>query len=513
MSDARDDLQLDVRPLVQKLGKPPADWQRRDLVDLCLTSGIRVVSFRYPSFDGKLRELRLPVTDRASLDRLLAAGERADGSSLFPGLFEVGASDLYVVPVYRHAFLDPWGADELHVVCRFAGRDGAPSPLTPDTVLAHTVGRLRQATGLELLALAELEHYLILDRGDDRFTGRAQRNYHQSEPFLHGRAIADEILRLAAALTGRVKYVHAEVGYIDRVASGEPELDGRRAEQFELELDLMPVEDLAAWLPVLRWMMRVAAHRHGASLTFVPKLDEGMAGSGMHLHLALTRDGRNIIHAADGGLSDEARRLVGGLLGHAAPLAAFGNTVASSYLRLVPGQEAPTRLSWGESHRGAMIRVPLSFATAERLDLPMNPGEAGRYPPNVARPTIEYRTPDGSAFPHLLLAAVTACIEDGLRSDEALAIARRTEIAAGAPEPALGGLEPLPTSAVAAARSLESHRTFFEERGFPARLLDLVARNLRNEADEDLTDRLRRLPAAERLAESRRLMHKDLHKH
>jgi len=40
-----------------------------------------------------------------------------------------------------------------------------------------------------------------------------------------------------------------------------------------------------------------------------------------------------------------------------------------------------------------------------------------------------------------------------------------------------------------------------------------VVGHLRAEADEDLSARLRGLPAAERLVESRRLMHKDLHKH
>ncbi|KAB2960914.1 MAG: hypothetical protein F9K18_10995, partial [Thermoanaerobaculia bacterium] len=356
MSEPGFDPAHDLRPLVRRIGKPPEQWRRRDLATVCLEDGIRMVDFRYPSFDGKLRELRVPVASAAQLDRVLAAGERVDGSSLFPGVFESRASDLYVVPVYRWAFLDPWASDELHVVCRFAGRDGAPAP-TPDNLLARAAQALAAASGLDLAALAELEYYLILERDDERFTGRSQRNYHQSAPYLHGRAIADEILRTTAALTGCVKYGHAEVGYIDRLESGDPELDGRRVEQHEVELDLVPIEDLGCWLSVLRWLVRTIADRHGASATFVPKLDEGMAGSGMHLHLALMRQGRNVMLGADGELSLEARRLVGGLLRHAAPLAAFGNTVAGSYLRLVPNQEAPTRLTWGRADRSALLQT------------------------------------------------------------------------------------------------------------------------------------------------------------
>lgn len=515
MPDSSFDPARDVRPLVRRLGKPPAEWRRRDLAAMALADGIRVVNFRYASFDGKLRKLRLPVASPAYLDRILAAGERVDGSSLFPGLLESGASDLYVVPVYRWAFLDPWAPDELHVVCRFADRSGAPSPLTPDNILAQAAAGLTAASGFALHALAELELYLILERRDERFTGRSQRNYHQSSPYLHGHAIADEILRLAAAVAGCVKYCHAEVGYIDRLASSDPELDGRRVEQYEVELDLVPIEDLGCWLPVLRWLVRRIADRHGASVTFVPKLDEGMAGSGMHLHLALERAGVNVMRGADGELSEPARRLIGGLLRHAAPLAAFGNTVAGSYLRLVPDQEAPTHLCWGRSDRSALLRVPLDFASAGRLDLAMNPDEDGDYPASLARPTVELRSPDGSAFPQLLLAAVALAVGDGLADPAALDLATATEARGGRvarPEIA-AGLGQLPRSAVEAARRLEGERAFFERGGFPPRLIDRVIGHLRAEADEDLSARLRRMPAADRLAESRRLMHKDLHKH
>ena len=502
----------DARPLVRRLGKLPAAWTRADLVRYCLETGIRIINFRYPSLDGKLRELRLPVNDRAYLERILAAGERVDGSSLFPGIFPTGASDLYAVPVYRWAFHNPWAADELDIVCRFANAEGKPSPRTPDNVVAAAAQRFRDATGAELLALAELEFYLILGREDDRFGGESQRHYHQSSPYLHGRAVADEILRRVTAATGGVKYCHSEVGYIDRLESGEPELDDRRVEQYELEMRLMPVEDLACWLTVARWLIREVAARHGASVTFVPKLDQGMAGSGLHLHLAVERKGRNTVGGEDGELSDDGLGLVGGLLQWAEPLTAFGNTVTGSYLRLVPGQEAPTRVCWGRRDRSALVRVPLDFSTGRRLDRTMNPEEPGEYPKDLSRPTIEYRSPDGSAFTHLLLAAVTLAAEHGLTEPSARDAARvLTADAAKAVSPE--DLRRLPASAVAAARSLRQHRDFFEEAGMPSPLVDFVVARLEAEADEDLAARLRLLPAGERLAESRRLMHKDLHKH
>jgi glutamine synthetase len=507
-----DDYSADIRPLVRKLGKPPELWKRKDLYDLCLSEGIKVVNFRYPALDGKLKELRLPVNSPEYLERLLTAGERVDGSSLYPKLFAASESDLYVVPVYRWAFLNPWAPDELDIVCRFADSEGNPCAVTPDNLLDAAAARFRERTGAELYALAELEFYLFTRPERTQFTSRVQRNYHQSGPYLHSRPIADDVLRVVGEVTGLVKYCHSEVGYMDRIESDEPEIDGCRVEQYELEFDLMPIQDLGCWLTVARWLIREIANRHDATATFLPKLDEGMAGNGMHLHLAVYRNGRNAMNDDEGGLSDDALRLVGGLLRHAATTTAFANTVAASYLRLVPGQEAPTRVCWGFRNRASLIRVPLGFAAPRRLDQVMNPRETGGYPEGLARPTVEYRSPDGSAFAHLLLVAVTICAEEGIMAPESIHIARSLEVLPDRPAE-LDSYEQLPETAVAAAQTLERGRSFFEKRGVPSRLIDIVIEKVRDESDVGLTEKLRALPAAERLVASRRLMHKDLHKH
>ena len=509
---AKRSFEHDVRPLVRMLGKPPEEWQRADLVELCLREGVRVINFRYPALDGKLKELRLPISSRAYLERILTTGERVDGSSLVPGLLEASESDLYVLPVYRWAYLNPFEPDELEIVCRFADRGGEPAANTPDNVLAAAAERFHASTGARLDALAELEFYVFTQPESERFEGRPQRNYHQSSPYLHSRPIVDEIVRVVSEVTGRVKYCHSEVGYIKRIDSDEPEIDGCRVEQYELEFDLMPIEDLGAWLTVARWLIRDIVNRHGATVTYLPKLDEGMAGSGMHLHLAVRRDGRNVMTRDDGELSDDALRLIGGILGQAGPLTAFGSTVAASYLRLVPGQEAPTRICWGSRNRSSLVRVPLDFGGTRRLDQVMNPDEKGDYPAHLARPTIEYRSPDGSAFPQLLLAAVTLCAEHGLTAPDTLELARGLEVSHDQGRP-LESFQQLPDTAVAAAAALREGRAFFEQLGLPARMIDHVVAKLDEEKDTGLTERLRRLPAAERLKASRRLMHKDLHKH
>lgn len=507
--------QDDVRPLVRRLGKLPAEWQRADLMRLCLEDGVRVLNLRYASLDGKLKELRVPVNNREYLERILAAGERVDGSSLFPGLLDTGKSDLYVVPVYRWAFLNPWAADELDIVCRFVNQDGQPCPQTPDNLLFNTAARLHASTGLRLYGLAELEYYLILQREHERFAGKFQRNYHQSAPYLHGRAIADEMLRVVSSVCGGIKYAHSEVGYCDLLESDDPELNGRRVEQYEIEFDLQPVEELATWIAVARWLVRCVADRHGASATFLPKLHEEMAGSGMHFHLALFEAGKNVMHDATGELSGAALQLIGGILRHATTLAAFGNTIAASYLRLVPDQEAPTRVCWGRSNRSSLVRVPLAFNLLQRTDSLFNPDEQGEFPPGLARPTAEIRSPDGSAFVNPLLAAIALCTEDGLLDTTSQGYARGLQVEGNIfqqPE-MLKRLERLPSTAVAAGNMLGEQRGWYEERGFPPKLIDIVLAKLADEDDAALSLEFDALPPAERGKRMLRLMHKDLHKH
>ena len=163
-----------------------------------------------------------------------------------------------------------------------------------------------------------------------------------------------------------MKYAHAEVGYIDSVRSDLPLLAGRRAEQHEIELLTRPIEEMGDLIGLARWIIRNVAHRNGMLATFAPKIEEGVAGNGLHFHMELMKDGQNIM-SDDGrrACRPDARKLIGGLVDYASTLSAFGNTVASSFLRLVPNQEAPTRICWSHNNRSALIRVPLGWSEAE----------------------------------------------------------------------------------------------------------------------------------------------------
>lgn len=502
-------------PLSIFLDKDPHGFTRADMLRVISEYNIERFTFHYTGIDSQLKELKLPFGTIRQAEHILAAGERVDGSSLFKGLVDTSESDLYVVPSYRTAFISPFDERSLNFICRFLNRQGEPAPFTPDNVLAIAHGRFQERTGMEFHALGELEFFLVGDPGLHAYEPPRQSGYHASSPFFKYGPLVDEMARYIVQITGLVKYAHAEVGFIETVRSDRPDLAGKRAEQHEIELLTCPVEEMGDVVALSRWIIRNVAYRRGMLATFVPKLEEGVAGNGFHFHMELLRRGTNLMVGPDGRLSVEALKLIGGLVRYAPTLSAFGNTVASAFLRLVPNQEAPTRICWSDANRSALIRVPLGWAETPDLAPRINPAERVPYSDERGRQTVEIRSPDGSALYHLLLAGLTTAAEYGLTQDGTSDLALRTKITGNifSDQELLERLEPLPGSCVAAARLLGENRRMYEEFGvFPACVIDYVIDLLMREDDASLNSSLAKMTADERLTATRHVMHRDIHR-
>ena len=276
-----------------------------------------------------------------------------------------------------------------------------------------------------------------------------------------------------------------------------------------------PIEEVGDNLIQARWLIRNIAYKYGCVATFAPKLKEGIAGTGLHVHMKLMQNGKNVMTDKTGELSKQAKKLIGGLCTYADSLTAFGNTVSSAYLRLVPNQEAPTRICWSDLNRSAMIRVPLGWSKTSNLASKLNGQEDSGLKEPVDRQTIEFRSPDGSAIIHLLMAGITLAAEWGLTHPESLKIARERYVSGNIfkNDKLLQKLAALPGSCVESARILLEKRGLYERKHiFPKSIIEHVAESLRAENDEHMNEFLVDLPADDRLQETRRIMHKDLHR-
>jgi glutamine synthetase len=423
---------------------------------------------------------------------------------------------LYVVPVYKTAFLNPFDDTSLDFVCRYLTPEGELASFTWDNILLKADSLFRRNSGLGLFAMGEIEFFLIGAPRAQIFPAQKQAGYHASSPFVKSGPILDEMVRCLTQVTGSVKYAHSEVGYIDKIRSDSTELDGKQAEQMEIEMFPTPIDEAADNVVLARWLIRNIAYRHGCVVTFTPKIEEGIAGNGLHFHLELSDNGRNVMTDGDGGLSTQAKRLIGGLCAYADSLTAFGNTVSSAYLRLVPGQEAPTRICWSDLNRSAMIRVPLAWSKVSDLSLKLNPQQRTRFQRSDSRQAVELRSPDGSALVHLLLAGIAMAVDWGMATDESLDLAEKLYVAGDIyRNPRIAETLPsLPGSCVESSRILLAKRQLYERNDiFPPSVIEHNAALLAAEDDENLNQYLSELPENTRQTESRKVMHKDIHRY
>lgn len=455
---------------------------KADLVKYCLENQVEIINFHYCGWDGRIKTLNFIVRDEEHLTNILEAGERVDGSSLFP-FVEAGKSDLYVVPRYRTAFRDPFSeVPTVGVLCSFFDRDGVPFESSPEYVLRKAHRAFQEKTGLKMQTMGELEYYIIAS-DDGMYPIADQKGYHESAPFNKFSDLRVEAVRYITQVGGMVKYAHSEVGNFRQ--------DGKIYEQNEIEFLPVDIEDAADQLVLAKWVMRRLAYKHGVTITFAPKITAGKAGSGMHVHCKFTRDGKSVM-VENGDITDIVRKAIAGYMDAGTSLTAFGNPHPLSFMRLVPNQEAPTSLCWSFSNRSALVRVPLGWTGRTDMAAQCNPGEKQLEKDFSDKATFEWRASDATANTYLLMAALCAAARHGFEMPDALDVARKTYVGLGVNIHAAGNdalrqsLEQLPASCSQAADALDGDREIYTSEGvFSDAMLDYLISNLKSFTHED----------------------------
>ena len=476
---------MNANPIVRSIRKQPSEFTLEDIVGYVRDNAIEMINFMYPGGDGRLKTLNFTVNSCDYLETILKCGERVDGSSLF-SFIEAGSSDLYVVPRFSTAFLNPFSEiPTLCLLCSFFDKDGNPLASAPEHTLVKASDAFTQATGMEFHAMGELEYYVI-SVSENKFPAIDQRGYHESAPFVKTGDFRQRCMNAIARCGGQIKYGHSEVGNFT--------LDGLNYEQNEIEFLPVPAVEAADQLMVAKWVIRNMAWREGLDVTFSPKIISGKAGSGLHIHMRMMKNGRNMM-VADGKLSDDARRMIAGMMDVAGAITAFGNKNPLSYFRLVPHQEAPTNICWGDRNRSVLVRVPLGWTAGADMCHTANPQQPHTDTDTSGKQTVEMRSPDGSADIYQLLAGLCVACRHGFEMPDALEVAQRTYVNVNIHDKVnaerLSQLSTLPDSCVASAAVLERQREVFESQGvFSRSMIDGILKQLRAFGDADLRERI-----------------------
>ncbi|MGP1447181.1 MAG: glutamine synthetase family protein [Candidatus Limimorpha sp.] len=468
--------------LVRYLQKPASDFTRADIIRYCEENEVEFVNFHYCGWDGKLKTLNFVIESAEHLEGILSAGERVDGSSLFP-FIEAGKSDLYVIPKYRTAFRNPFSEiPTVDLLCSFYNREGEPFESSPEYILHKAHLAFQETTGLKMETMGELEYYIIAD-DEEIYPVADQRGYHESAPFNKFTNYRVEAMRLIAQAGGQIKYGHSEVGNFTH--------GGKIYEQNEIEFLPVNIEDAADQLVVAKWIMRQLAYEYGVTLTFAPKITVGKAGSGMHVHCKFTKDGKSMM-LKNGELTDECKKAIAGFMEAGTSLPAFGNPNPLAFMRLVPHQEAPTSLCWSFSNRSALVRVPLGWVNnGKDMAASCNPLEKPSAKDFSEKQTFEWRASDGTADMYLLMAALCTAARHGFEIPNGLEIAEKTYVGVNIHDESnkkiQESLEQLPDSCVAAAKELAKDRAIYSAKGvFSDNIIDYMIKFLTDFNDANL---------------------------
>ena len=484
-------LEYNINPLVAGIGKMPSEFTKKDIIDYVVGHNVRIVNFRYVASDGRLKTLNFPVTNLEYLDSILSFGERVDGSSLFPYI-SASSSDLYVIPRFSTAYIDPFSEiPALGLLCSYFTKDGKPLESAPEYTLRKAHNAFREVTGYEFECMGELEYYVVAE-DDNMYPAPNQRGYHESSPFTKFEQFRTEAMQMIAKVGGQIKYGHSEVGNFT--------LNGKIYEQNEIEFLVSPVESAADQLVMAKWILRTLGYQYGLEVTFAPKITAEKAGSGLHFHTRMVKDGHSVM-LRDGTLSPDARKAIAGYMTCASSLTAFGNTNPTSYFRLVPHQEAPTSICWGDRNRSVLVRVPLGWTGHSDMSAIANNLPENSNPEMPSKQTVEMRSADCSADIYSMMAGLVTAARIGfeMEPDEAMALAESTyvdvNIHDSRNEFLLNSLAQLPASCWESADELEKHRTLYEAKGvFCPSMIDGTIAALRCFDDKNIRESIKENP-------------------
>ena len=339
-------------------------------------------------FSDVLGTLKSVAIAPAELENAFDEGIGFDGSAI-EGFARITESDMLAKPDPATFSILPWRTEApgaARMFCDITMPDGSPSHSDPRNVLRRTLDKAAKM-GYTCYTHPEIEFFLFKSQPEKGVAPVPvdQGGYFDHTPAVVGHDFRRQAITLLEAMGISVEFSHHEG------APGQQEIDLRYADALSTADNIM----------TFRHVIKEVALEQGFYASFMPKPFTDHPGSGMHTHVSLFEGEKNAFFdaSAEFNLSKTGRSFIAGILKHAAEMTAITNQWVNSYKRLQGGGEAPALINWGQSDRGALVRIPM-------------------YKPNKENSTrIELRSLDSACNPYLAFAVMLAAglkgIEDG----------------------------------------------------------------------------------------------------
>lgn len=355
---------------------------------------IRLLSVEYVDFGGISRGKALTADQ---LEDFLENGIGFAKGNFMMTVFDTFASDATykahsgeakLVPDLQTFAVPPYA----NRIARFMGELKNPDGSSWELCPRHTFRRLlerAEGMGYKYAGGGEME-FNVVRRENGSITPWISAGIQSQHGLEIGEELLTEIADSVEAMNVKVTKTHVEGGGI---YGGHFEIDLHHQFGLKCADDIVTFRDAA----------KAIAYRRGLIATFLGKVADPFAGSGMHLHSSLSdpETGKNLFVDPNDdrklGLSQLCYYFIGGILEHTRSLCAAVAANVNSYKRLIhPGHWAADGVFYASGHRGAAVRIPQ---------------HAGKF--DTAH--VEFRIPDPACNPYIAFACILAAGMDGIK--------------------------------------------------------------------------------------------------
>lgn len=357
-------------------------YSKEDILAMVEENGVKFIRLQFTDILGTLKNVA--ITDR-QLEKALNNQCMFDGSSI-NGFVRVEESDMYLRPDLDTFVIFPWRPQQgkvARLICDVYMPDGTPFEGDPRYILKKAINKA-EAMGYTMNVGPECEFFLfeVDNDGNPTLKTNDKGSYFDLGPIDLGENARRDMTLALEDMGFEIETSHHEV------AAGQNEIDFKYADA------LVTADNVTTF----KYVVKSIAQRHGLYATFMPKPLHGVNGSGMHVNISLIKDGKNAFYNEEDqlGLSSVAYNFIAGVLKHIKEICPITNPLVNSYKRLVPDYEAPVYIAWSAKNRSPLIRVPSAR------------GEGTR---------IEFRSPDPSSNPYLVLACLLLAGLEGIKDN------------------------------------------------------------------------------------------------
>ena len=357
-------------------------YSKEDILAMVEENGVKFIRLQFTDILGTLKNVA--ITDR-QLEKALNNQCMFDGSSI-NGFVRVEESDMYLRPDLDTFVIFPWRPQQgkvARLICDVYMPDGTPFEGDPRYILKKAINKA-EAMGYTMNVGPECEFFLfeVDNDGNPTLKTNDKGSYFDLGPIDLGENARRDMTLALEDMGFEIETSHHEV------AAGQNEIDFKYADA------LVTADNVTTF----KYVVKSIAQKHGLYATFMPKPLHGVNGSGMHVNISLIKDGKNAFYNEEDqlGLSSVAYNFIAGVLKHIKEICPITNPLVNSYKRLVPDYEAPVYIAWSAKNRSPLIRVPSAR------------GEGTR---------IEFRSPDPSSNPYLVLACLLLAGLEGIKDN------------------------------------------------------------------------------------------------